>query len=298
MKLDFIILGGQKCGSTYLQEVISEHPEVKMINGECPHFESPDYEEGGIKKLEELIEKLDKAKIIGIKRPSYLSKPEVPLRIKHINEDIKLIVILRDPIERLKSAYFHSMNLGFTPILSINKGVEKLLNGNLSAKYPRTPELLEFSLYSKSLQNYLNLFKDNVLILTYDQLKENKLNIIKKCYSFLKVDSNFIPTVSLHTRPQKVNYSLLRAWLLTKKNSHQFVYNKKITRLFNKKQSGWDRFICRNIDRIDRLLIQKIVPIERPSFHPKIKNRLLDFFSSDIENLESILNIDLSFWKE
>ena len=43
MKLDFAIIGGQKCGSTYLHHVISEHPEVEMVSGESPQFEDPDY---------------------------------------------------------------------------------------------------------------------------------------------------------------------------------------------------------------------------------------------------------------
>ena len=107
MKLDFIIIGGQKCGSTYLHHIINEHPEIDTLPGESPYFESPDYEDYGMDKLEKLINELDQNKVIGIKRPNYLSKPEVPLRIFKENRKIKLIVILRNPIERLWAKYSH-----------------------------------------------------------------------------------------------------------------------------------------------------------------------------------------------
>ena len=135
------------------------------------------------------------------------------------------------------------------------------------------------------------------MVLTYDQLKDDKLKVIKNCYSFLNVDDSFIPLASINDRPQKVNYSLLRTWLLRKKNKHQFVYNKSMTRLFIKNQSDWDKLMCRNINRIDKYLIQKIASSKKPSFNSSIKSRLIELFKSDIDKLEMMVNIDLSSWK-
>lgn len=299
MKLDFIVIGGQKCGSTYIQEVINQHPDVDMVKGECPHFESPDYENGGLKKLENLIKELDHNKLIGIKRPNYLSRPEVPSRIKSQNKNVKLITILRNPVDRLKSAYFHNMNDGFAPVLALNTGVEKLLNGELNKKYPRTKELLEFGFYGKFIKNYLELFDENLLVLTYDELRKDKLAVIKKCYSFLNIDDNFIPHQWLNTRPQKVNYSLLRTHVLTKKNRFTFDYNDNRTRLSLKNQSLLDKIICKNIDLLDRFFLNKfIISNKKPEFTPEIKQQLLEIYASDIEDLESLLSIDLSNWKK
>jgi len=299
MKLDFIIIGGQKCGSTYLHEVINEHPDIEMVPGECPHFESPDYEKGGVEQLNKLIEKLDNNKILGIKRPSYLSKSEVPFRIKKVNNKVKLIVILRNPLERLKSAYFHYMNYGFSPLLELNSGIEKLLNGDLAKQYPRTAEILEFSFYWKNLNHYLDIFKENILVLTYDELKEDRKSVIEKCYSFLGVNKSFIPSQSLNSRPQKVNYSLIRTRFLAKMNKHQYIYNKDRTRLFNKDKSVWDKCICGVIYLIDKyVLIFFIKNNKKPEFDSYIKQQLIKKYHLDIENLEKTLNVDLSRWKE
>jgi|TARA_B110000908_G_C10130877_1_gene392121 hypothetical protein len=300
IKLDFVVIGGQKCGSTFLQTVINAHPEIDMSSGECPHFESPDYENGGIQKLEVLLSKLNNTKKIGIKRPNYLSNNEVRKRLSKVNEQIKLIVILRNPIERLKSAYFHNMNYGFSPVLSLNEGIQKLIAGKLKKKYPRTEELIEFGYYAKYLKDYTRDFDDRLLILFYDQLKKDKLDIIKKCYLFLGVDTDFIPNdIFLNSRPQKVNYSLFRTRLLTTKNRYQFNYNATRTRLEVKKQNRIDKFVCKNIDRIDRRIVSKyLVEDKKPIFTPKVHNQLIDIYQQDINELESICNVDLSHWKD
>jgi len=297
-KLDFVIIGGQKCGSTYLQTVIEKHPEVDMPSGEVPYLESPDYEDNGIDKLRIVLNDLDQSKLIGIKRPNYLSKPEVKKRMIAINPDVKAIVILRNPIERLKSAYFHYINDGFTPVLPLNKGVDLLLKGKLKAKYPRTDELIEFGLYAKYLKDYITLFKDNLLVLFYDDLKTNQLETIKKCYSFLNIDNSFVLEDShLNSRPQKVNYSLLRARLLTKKNAHKYVYNDKRTRLFLKKQSVYNKFVCKTIDRIDQRIISRFFyDDKKPSFDQELKKSLIEIYKADISNLEAMCNVDLSNW--
>ncbi|MGD1889034.1 MAG: sulfotransferase domain-containing protein [Cyclobacteriaceae bacterium] len=300
MKLDFAIIGGQKCGSTYLQEIIYQHPNVQMVEGECPHFESPDYENDGLFRLNKLLKNLDQSKCIGIKRPNYLSRLEVPERIKKINRDIKLILILRNPLERLRSAYFHYMNYGFSPVLPLNEGVEKILSGKLFAKYHHTASLIEFGFYAKFLKIYLQEFDhSNLLVLLHDDLKKDKLSVIRRCYSFLNIDTNFVPHHnSLESRPQKVNYSLIRTKILAKKNRFQFSYNNEKTRLFVKDQTEWDKLICRNIDRIDRYIINKLTDNnKKPQFNERIKRRLHDLYNSEIEELEKLLSVDLTIWK-
>lgn len=298
MKLDFIIIGGQKCGSTYLHAVINQHPEIEMLPGECPHFESPDYENNGMTKLKSSLNSLNQNKLLGIKRPNYLCKNEVINRINKVNEKIKLIVILRNPIERFKSAYFHNMNYSFSPIIELNKGIDKLLSGRLRKTYPRTDELIEFGYYSQNLKKYKELYDDRLLILFYDDLKKNKLDVIKKCYSFLGVDNSFIPHESyLNSKPQKVNYSLNRTRLLSKKNKFQYKYNKNKTRLTEKKQSNFDKLICKSIDNIDRKIFNKyLINTKKPEFTKASLQKLKNIYKDDIKELEELCDVNLSHW--
>ena len=93
---DFVIIGAQKSASSFMQLCLADHPDIYIPEGETPFFESPDYEQGDIHEIEELFEGRSE-KCLGIKRPNYIGKAEVPNRIlKHL-PNAKLIAILRNP---------------------------------------------------------------------------------------------------------------------------------------------------------------------------------------------------------
>jgi hypothetical protein len=123
--------------------------------------------------------------------------------------------------------------------------------------------------------------------------------VIRKCYSFLNIDSNFIPKGSLDNTPQKVNYSLPRIWLLSKKNQFQFDYNANRTRFFLRPQTRMEMAFCKAIDKIDRYLFQPLVDqTHKPSFNQSIKAKLIDLYENDISKLETLLSLNLSAWRE
>lgn len=298
IKLDFVVIGGQKCGSTYLQNVIYNHPDIEMVKGEVPLLENPDYDYDGLQKLSLLLGALDQNKTLGIKRPNYLHKLEVVDRMLRINKDVKAIVMLRNPLERFMSAYFHYMNNSFAPAVSLNTGVKRLLDGKLKKDYPRTDELLAFGFYAEAIEYYQSKLHDNLLVLFYDDLKKDKLNIIKKCYAFLSVDENFMPSDNdLNSTPQKVNYALKRAWFLRIKNKYQYTYNEDKTRLFLKEQSKWDKMICRRIDQIDKHVVSRFcVDDKKPAFSLEVKQKLIEIYREDVETLQKRFKVDLTHW--
>jgi hypothetical protein len=123
---NFVIIGAQKSASTFLQVCLSDHPNVFLPNGETPFFESPDYEQSNVSDLERIFEKRSE-KRIGIKRPNYIGKPEVPKRIEFHLPHAKLIAVLRNPIDRAISAYYHNINYGFIPPINVENGIRKII---------------------------------------------------------------------------------------------------------------------------------------------------------------------------
>jgi hypothetical protein len=106
-KLDFLVLGAQKSGTTTLFQLLSEHPSVFVPPGkELPFFNGETVTEESYAEFiaENFCGHLDDS-VIGKLTPHYLSDPRVPERILSLSSETRLAVILRDPVERAFSHY-------------------------------------------------------------------------------------------------------------------------------------------------------------------------------------------------
>lgn len=297
-KIDFVIIGGQKSGSTFIQKVIEEHPQVFVPKGEITYLEDPDYHQGGLKKLWKLFENQDEHKTWGIKRPNLLGCALCAERIYQDLDNPKLIVILRDPIERAVSAYYHYINNGFLPPYTLEEGMQDIISGKMQGKYPRSKEILKFGFYYEHLSNYFSVFaRDRVLTLIYDDLKRNKNEVIRQAYGFLNVDADFTPEDSMHKTPQKVIYSLPRQKFLRLSNKYKWSYNRDNTRLTRKKQNILEKGICFFIKSVDNMVLSNIFSNEKPVLSTHLEQTLYEIYREDIDNLERLLQVDLSRWK-
>ena len=293
---DFIIIGAQKSASTFVQACLAEHPEIYIPPGEISCFESPDYELKAFEDLEKLFEG-HKGKKLGIKRPNYIGKPEVPERIKQHLPDVKLIAVLRNPIERAVSAYYHKINYGFIPAKDIKKGMELLQKGQYQQTFKRAQEIIEFGLYYKYLNKYRHYFEKNqILILLYDDIVANKLKSIQEIYAYIGVDSSYLPK-ALDLRPQAVIYSLPRLRFLAMRNSFVYNYNSDKTRLFPKKNNRAGKAIADIITALDRIVLSKVFTSEKPKLEIDLKDNLYKIYEEDIKKLEILIGRNLSHWK-
>lgn len=125
----FAIIGAQKSASTFLQKQLQAHPDIFLPDGELATFEDPQYEDYDPQIFASHFSPDWDAKALGLKRPSYLHEPEVPRRLARHLPGIKLIVSLRDPVDRAVSAYFHQVRHNFAPLVEVNRGLENILDG-------------------------------------------------------------------------------------------------------------------------------------------------------------------------
>ena len=292
---NFVIIGAQKSASTFMHMCLAEHPQVYMPMDEIPYFESPDFKEQPISSLEKLFSGHEQ-KMLGIKRPSYIGKPEVPGNITQSIPNAKLIAVLRNPIDRAISSYYHNVNNNFVPARSVEKGMKLLLDGAYENKYKRAHEIIEFGLYYKYLKDYKLFFERNqILILLHEDIIEDKLGALKKAYDFLGIDNKYIPS-SLNQKPQKVLYSIPRLYLLSMRNRFCYTYNHDRTRLFAKKRNLMDRICTNSISLLDRLVLSRIFKDIKPRLSQGLKVHLSEIYKSDIESCQSLIGRDLSHW--
>lgn len=294
----FIIIGAQKSATTFVHHCLSEHPDVFMPSEEIPFFEDPDYSQSDIESFKGLFKYGSYQKAIGFKRPTYLSRAEVPDRIhKHI-PFARLITVLRNPIERAISAYYHYLLMGFGPIKNCNIGLLEIIRGKHTTQFPRTSEIIEFGFYYKHLIRYLECFdRERMLILLHDDIKTDALGIMKKIFRFLEIDEGYVSRL-LNTRPMSTIYPVSRIRMLTLRNSIVYTYDVNRMRLFAKQKiSLTGSVIVRFINFIDSKILYRALGNTKPNLSLELREALSAVYESDILKLEELLGISLSNWR-
>ncbi len=173
----FIIIGAQKSGTTTLMNQLYQHPDIFILMNDIAYF-STRYHKGQ-KWYEKQFKNYSGQKAVGEKTPNYLHIPEAAIRIHNDIPNVKLIFILRDPVKRAYSHYW----------LLKQYDDEKLP----FEKAVWTKNYIERGMYAKHLERYQKLFsREQMLILTLKELKENPVDTFKKIFEFLDVDSSFV----------------------------------------------------------------------------------------------------------
>ena len=108
---DFLGIGTQKGGTTFVYELLKQHPQVFMAAPKEQHFFTLHWQQG-VDWYRNQFALATSDQMCGEVTPYYLFHPEAPRRIHSVMPRTKLIVVLRDPVERALSQYFHSKRLG------------------------------------------------------------------------------------------------------------------------------------------------------------------------------------------
>ncbi|MDY6938789.1 MAG: sulfotransferase domain-containing protein [Cyanobacteriota bacterium] len=110
---DFLIIGAQKCGTTSLYCYLAQHPNIITVPHKEVHFFDLNYDRGSNWYLSHFPPSKFSNKIAGEASPYYLFHPQVPARVYQHFPHVKLIVLLRNPVDRAISQYHHEVQLGF-----------------------------------------------------------------------------------------------------------------------------------------------------------------------------------------
>lgn len=293
---DFMIIGAQKSATTFLQMVLSSHPSIFIPNGEVPFFEDPDYGKGDLYPLEKIYQHALSGALLGLKRPNYLAKPECPERIARHLPNTKLIIILRNPVSRAVSAYYHYMRGQFIPCVELNRGMLNLVEGSYKNEYPRSSEILEFGLYAKHLRRYFEYFpRQNFHIISQEDFLNDKKKSIEDVCAFLGVNSR-IKSQRLERVKQKGVYSLSRIRLHQTANSLLHTLSSDGMRSHLTRGSMAKKGIGYSLLVLDRLFAQ-FVSNERPNLNAELLIKIQEFYQQDTSDLELLVDIDFSGWR-
>ncbi len=200
-KPNLFIIGAMKSGTTSLHEYLNTHPQIGMSRKKEPGFF---VEELNLGKGEEwylsLFEQDDRYRYLGESSTHYTMLPAfkgVPERIFRFNPDARLIYIMRNPLERTLSHYWHAVRVRN---YRKNRGEPRPLLKAVKEE----PRYLAFSDYATQLAPYVDLFgKDALYPLTFEALVQDPQREIDRLYRWLDLPSHPLGEQSLQAHNQK-----------------------------------------------------------------------------------------------
>ena len=197
-KADFIISGVMKGGTTILYDFITEHPEVNKAKVKEVHYFTLNYDKGDEWYSDHFA---NNGNINGEASPTYFdlaTSKIIPAMINRHNLNSKIIVILREPVERAISHYNHLVNINKNERLK-KMGAERFFNLPYSSAISASNEyssllyhVLNFSSYSQKLLIYKEQFGDRLLVLNNEALRSDPYSTMSKVYRFIGVDDSFV----------------------------------------------------------------------------------------------------------
>ncbi|WP_373479523.1 sulfotransferase domain-containing protein [Geminocystis sp.] len=198
---NFLIIGTQKGGTTSLARYLEEHPQIIPNNSwkEVRYYDvSENYNKGWGWYLGNFAFKWQTKDLLTFDAtPNYLYFSNIPELIKKDFPQIKMIVLLRNPVDRAYSGWqmYHSfgnnsyqMLKDITDYRSFSEAIKEELNPALNtAKYPYN--YINRGKYVQQLENYYRYFdKDNLLILDFEMLKNNLDLLLNQVCDFLEIE--------------------------------------------------------------------------------------------------------------
>lgn len=300
VKPNFLIIGATKAGTTSLHRYLSIHPDIFLPQEKEPHYfafanNPPKFVgPGSIAFNNEIItdkynyyklfdnDKARKSIAVGEASVMYIYYyKELIENIKNqLGEDVKLILILRNPIDRAFSSYLHLIRDGLENTDSFG---EAILKEKVRIKDNWMPLFyyIELGYYSDAIQYiYDNYKKSNIKIFIYEDFCDNPVNVYEEICDFIGVNNNFKPDFSIKYNSSGVpKYDFLhKLYLLFRENR----FGTQVIKKF-----------------IPDIVKQKLIGanLSKPNLATKDKHILYDKYKKSISELENLVGRDLSQWK-
>lgn len=283
--IDFIGIGTPKCGTSWLAECLKEHPQIKMPKREFKYFN--DHYQFDLSGFKEHYELIPNDFITGEYSSSYILSKESMQRIHNHFPKVKVILVIRNPIDRAISQYKYYIH-------NIKRENEYSFKKALTTKsyYHYTLK----GLYAQHLKNVYEIFpKENVYIILYDEIKNNPNKVIKELYSFLGVNSSFLPEkLNKVVNPTKSDTKLAPHLLLSLKKWRKEKYvSSAFLLLCLRVVTKAYKIVLPIIEKTGLTKNKNIVIIE-PEALDEIYNK---YFKKDILELENLTGYNLNHWK-
>jgi hypothetical protein len=276
--VDFFHIGAQKCATSWVFRCMEEHPQVACPPRDSIHYYDMHYHRGP-SWYEAHFASAEPGQLRYDPTPSYLRSPLAPERIAKENPKAKIVLCIRNPIERAFSHYWHEKKKKRCDYTFD----EVFVNYDLYASW------IEPAWYSRHIQRYLADFpRDQVLVQRFDHLSEDSRAFLRELLEFLDIDTDFQPTVL----DKKVNQAV----------PERTEGQKRVRTAVRTVVSGLG---VTEFARSAKPLFKRIGVRDAPQgrmenladVDPEVRRQLHALFEPEIARLECMLQLDLSGWR-
>ncbi|QDU40417.1 Sulfotransferase domain protein [Maioricimonas rarisocia] len=214
---DFLIIGGQKCGTSSLYRYLISHPQIEPSLTKEVHYFDLHYGKGEawysahFPRCDRADERgLERGFLTGESSPYYLMDPRVPKRVADLIPDVKLIVLLRNPIDRAFSHYHSQVRRGREK-LSFEDAIdteperlageeERLLaDPSCTSSAHRHFSYTAKGIYIDQIERWLEVFdRERLLVLNTADLRRDAPRSVARVESFLGLEPHEIEVSTAH----------------------------------------------------------------------------------------------------
>ncbi len=199
MSRHLLVIGAQRCGTTYLQTVLDAHPDIAMARPSRPEPKVFCDEVASAKGLgwyrDTLFAHAAPHQLLGDKSTSYLEDPAAPQRAREMLGRAHVVAVLRDPVDRAVSNWQLSTEHGFE-----TRTLETALRDNLAQPEPWDPgatsvspfAYLERGRYLEQLTPWIDAFGDSVHVLFLPEILADEAPL-EALWNTLGVDPGAAP---------------------------------------------------------------------------------------------------------
>jgi sulfotransferase family protein len=295
---NFLMIGAAKSGTSSLYAYLRQHPQLFLsevreceffaLEGQTPNFAGP----GDQIAYRRYITTLDRyqalfagaahREAVGECSDLYLYSAAAARRIRDYIPDVKLIVMLRNPVDRAFSHYRQFVRDGREPLRTFEEALQaeetRIVNGWHPHWY-----LKARGLYSGQIKAYLELFpRERLAIHLYDDFQANPVAVLRDLFSFLGVDPTFVPDMSLRYNISGTPRSRLLHAVLARPMAVKDIFKPLIPARVRHRLRA-------------KLMNRNIIP-ERARIAQETRNALASFYREDLLMLQSLIGRDLSPW--
>ena len=298
---NLFLIGHPRSGTGTIDGQLQHHPDIVMANKELHYFGSDLYYNSPPRSLENYRRYFPThthAQYVGESSTWYLASTTAAQEIHSFCPEAKIILSLRNPVDWLYSLHSHMVYAAYEDTLDFAQALSKepeRLQGMLppNAYPPMGVCYRSLVQYTTQIQRYWDVFgKENVIIVLFDDLKRDPEFVLNQILRFLELPTDFSgkQQAILGSKKQKNANHAHRS-----KRLHQWLKSGRRRAILHGTRSEpipGSRLLIRALHKLNT------TTKERKKLDPNLRSELVQEFISQVEELETVLQVDLKHWKQ